>query len=134
MVIRDFYCDILEMVETMNRMVGFNPSIVLSHDAQAQQEQAAQQEEARQQVLSQVLSGEAKERLSRIRLVKPDKVRQVEDVVINIARQQHIVISDSQLCEILEKVSEGEKSVKIQIARRGKKNRENDWDDDDEGW
>jgi programmed cell death protein 5 len=107
-------------------------------DAEAEQatkrEEAARREEARREFLSGVLSGEAKERLNRIRLVKPDKVRQIEDVVINIAKQQKIVISDPQLCEILEKVSESEKAPSVQIARRGKKRREDEWDGDDEGW
>ena len=42
---------------------------------QEQQAKAAQQEEMRKELLQKVLSPEAAERLARIALVKPDKVR-----------------------------------------------------------
>jgi programmed cell death protein 5 len=104
-------------------------------DAKARAEQAAKQEEARQQFLSQLLSSDGKERLSRIRLVKPDKVRQIEDILIATAQQNKLTsIPDAQLVQILEQVSLSEqKAGKVQIARRGKRD-DDKWDDDDEGW
>jgi DNA-binding TFAR19-related protein (PDSD5 family) len=99
------------------------------------QEQEAQQAEARLQLLSQVLSLESKERLNRIRLVKPEKVRQIEDIIIATVRQNNLTsIPDSQLIQLLEQVSQSEqKAGKVQITRRGKLN-DDKWDDDDEGW
>jgi programmed cell death protein 5 len=107
----------------------------MSGEADARAEQARQQEEARQQMLAQLLTADAKERLNRIRLVKPDKVRQIEDLLIATARQHRLsAIDDAQLVQILAQVSESErKGGKVQIARRGKRD-EDRWDDDDDGW
>ena len=44
-------------------------------DVQAQQAKQAQEEEARENMLSSVLTAEAKERIRTISLVKPEKVR-----------------------------------------------------------
>jgi programmed cell death protein 5 len=86
-------------------------------------------------MLESLLLAEAKERLNRIRLVKPEKVRQVEDFIIQLAQQRQLggPVSDEQLCQLLEKVSEGEKTKEVKIAHRGKKD-EDAWDDDEEGW
>ena len=105
---------------------------------QAAQQKAAQEkqqkmEEQRQQMLDSLFSAEAKERLSTLRLVKPEKVRQVEDLVIQMAQNRQIggPIHDQQLCDLLARSSESVTEVKI--AHRGKKD-EDAWDDDDEGW
>jgi programmed cell death protein 5 len=102
---------------------------------QAQQEKLAKQEEARQQMLESLLLGEAKERLNRIRLVKPEKVRQVEDLIIQLAQQRQLggPVSDQQLCQLLERVSEGEQTKEVKFAHRGKKD-DDAWEKDDEGW
>jgi programmed cell death protein 5 len=107
----------------------------MAQDPKAQAEQAAKLEEQRQQILAKLLSSEGKERLSRIRLVKPEKVRQIEDLLIATAQQHQLTsIPDAQLVQILEQVSGAEqKATKVQIARRGKRD-EDKWDDDDEGW
>jgi DNA-binding TFAR19-related protein (PDSD5 family) len=106
----------------------------MSAEQQAQQEKARQQEEARQRMLEQIFSSESKERLNRIRLVKPEKVRQIEDLVIQMAQQHQLggPVQDAQLVKLLEQVSANEKT-EIKIARRGKKD-EDAWDDDEEGW
>jgi hypothetical protein len=49
--------------------------------------------------------------------------------VINLAVQQQIVIWEARLCGILENISENEKTVKVQIARGGKKG-----EDDEACW
>jgi programmed cell death protein 5 len=102
---------------------------------QAQQEKMQKQEEARQQMLDAFLSPEAKERLNRIRIVKPEKVRQVEDYIIRMAQSRQLggPLPDEQLCQLLEKVSESEKGGEVKIAHRGKKD-DDAWDDDEDGW
>lgn len=94
--------------------------------------EAAKREEARQQMLNHWLSAEAKERLGRIRLVKEAKVRQVEDLVIQMAQSHNLggPVTDVMLCDLLNKISDAE--VEVKIAHRGKE--EDGWDDDDEGW
>jgi len=49
-----------------------------------------EQEQARADILSRLLSADAKERLNRIALVKPDKARKLEEMVIMMARQGRI--------------------------------------------
>ncbi|KAH0793176.1 DNA-binding protein [Histomonas meleagridis] len=101
---------------------------------QQAQEKQAQAEAQRAQMLEQLLTSEAKERLSRIRLVKPEKVRQVEDLILMTAQQHRLggPITDAQLCQMLESVSQTN-NTEVKIAHRGKKD-EDAWDDDDEGW
>ena len=105
-----------------------------NQQSQQAQEKQAKLEEQRQQMLDTLFSPEAKERLTRVRLVKPEKVRQVEDLVLQLAQSHQLggPIQDAQLCDLLEKASDhGQGEVKI--ARRGKKN-EDAWDDPEEGW
>ena len=108
-------------------------------DGQAEAQQKAQQEkqaqeEKRAQMLETMFSSEAKERLNRVRLVKPEKVRQVEDLVLQMAAQHRLggPIQDAQLCDLLARASEGGQG-EVKIAHRGKKD-EDAWDDDEEGW
>ncbi|WP_061950974.1 DNA-binding protein [Acidiplasma cupricumulans] len=64
----------------------------------------AQEEEARkQQILRQILSSEARERLNTLRLVKPELVDNVENQLIQLASMGRInrVISDAELKNIL---------------------------------
>ena len=98
------------------------------------QQEKEKQEEQRQQVLDKIFTAEAKERLNRVRLVKPEKVRQVEDLVIQMAQQNRLggPIQDAQLCDLLARASEGG-TGEVKIAHRGKKG-EDAWDDDDDGW
>ena len=106
---------------------------------QAQQQKQAeakqkQMEEQRQANLDKVLSTESKERLGRIRLVKPQKARMVEDLILQMAAQRQLggPIEDAQLLELLNKVADSEAKTEITIKHRGKY--DDAWDDDDEGW
>lgn len=101
----------------------------------AQQEKAKQMEEQRQATLDKVLSTESKERLGRIKLVKPQKARMVEDLILKMASQRNLggPIEDAQLLELLNKVADSEvKTDHITIKHHGKF--DDGWDDDDEGW
>ncbi|KAM0885937.1 hypothetical protein ACQ4PT_030001 [Festuca glaucescens] len=72
------------MQELMGQRGGANPQSAGQQKAQEEAKQEA--EERRQMMLAQILSSEARERLSRIALVKPDKARGVEDVVLRSAQ------------------------------------------------
>ncbi|ORZ22809.1 PDCD5-related protein [Lobosporangium transversale] len=92
----------------------------------------SQMEEMRRTMLIQILDGEARERLSRIAIVKPDKARAVEDLLIRMAQggQVRSKITETQLIELLEQVNQQTKSeTKIVYNRR----RYDDSDDDDYG-
>jgi len=76
----------------------------------------------REEMLGQILTSEARVRLSRIAIVKADKARRVEDAVINMARSGQVrsKIDEPQLIMILEQISgPGEEAKpKITVSRR----------------
>ncbi|SNX85706.1 related to Programmed cell death protein 5 [Melanopsichium pennsylvanicum] len=73
-----------------------------------QEDQAAQQEEMKRQMLSRILDAEARERLSRIGLVKPAKARQITDLLIRMAQSGQIRgrITEDQLIGLLDQVDQ----------------------------
>ncbi|KAG0224109.1 hypothetical protein BGW42_005317 [Actinomortierella wolfii] len=92
----------------------------------------AQMEEMRRNMLIQILDGEARERLSRIAMVKADKARAVEDLLLRMAQggQMRSKVTEDQLIELLEQVNQQtETKTKIVYNRR----RYDDSDDDDYG-
>jgi programmed cell death protein 5 len=92
------------------------------------EEQQREQEERRQAMLAQIMSPEARARLARIALVKPDKARGVEDLVIRMAQMGQITekVSEDRLISLLEQINEQQQSrTRVTIQRR------NVFDDDD---
>ncbi|EPS63630.1 hypothetical protein M569_11154, partial [Genlisea aurea] len=57
-----------------------------SEKQKVQEEAKREAEEQRQMILAQILTPEARQRLARIALVKPEKARGVEDVIIRAAQ------------------------------------------------
>ncbi|GMH36702.1 hypothetical protein BSKO_04575 [Bryopsis sp. KO-2023] len=102
----------------------------LTPEQQEEQEAAKRDaEEQRQNMLRQVMQAQAKERLSRIALVKPEKARQVENMILMQARSGRLTdkISESQLIQLLEQINEKTSSTtKVTFQRR-----RNILDDDD---
>ncbi|XP_039033701.1 DNA-binding protein DDB_G0278111-like isoform X1 [Hibiscus syriacus] len=87
----------------------------------AQEEAKREADEQRQMMLSQILSSEARERLARIALVKPEKARGVEDVLLRAAQTGQIVekVSEERLISILEQINtQTTKQTKVTIQRR----------------
>ncbi|XP_048132584.1 DNA-binding protein DDB_G0278111 isoform X2 [Rhodamnia argentea] len=87
----------------------------------AQDEAKREADERRQMMLSQILSSEARERLARIALVKPEKARGVEDVVLRAAQMGQIVekVSEERLISLLEQINtQTTKQTKVTIQRR----------------
>ncbi|XP_050230653.1 uncharacterized protein LOC126679729 [Mercurialis annua] len=87
----------------------------------AQEEAKSNAEERRQMMLSQILSSEARERLARIALVKPEKARSVEDLLLRAAQMGQIVekVSEERLISFLEQLnSQASKQTKVTIQRR----------------
>jgi programmed cell death protein 5 len=73
---------------------------------QAQQQQ--EKEEVRRTMLAQILSEGARERLARISIVKSDKARGVEDMIIRMAQSGQIrgKVTEQQLIDMLGQISE----------------------------
>lgn len=93
-----------------------------SAEEQAAQEEAkAAAEEQRRGMLLALLQPSARDRLARISLVKPDKARAIEDIIIQAARRGQLgeKVSEERLIELLEQVNERTQSkTKVTIQRR----------------
>ncbi|MED6192870.1 hypothetical protein PIB30_013965 [Stylosanthes scabra] len=93
------------MQELMARHGGENQQN--SEQQKAQEDAKREAEERRQMMLSQILSAEARERLARIALVKPEKARGVEDVILRAAQMGQIAekVSEERLITLLEQIN-----------------------------
>ncbi|TPX31460.1 hypothetical protein SmJEL517_g05223 [Synchytrium microbalum] len=95
-------------------------------------EKRKQMEEMRRTMLVQILDNDARERLARISIVKPDKSRAVEDLIIRMAQtgQLRSKVNEKQLIDMLEQINSSSKpETKVKVARR-----RDDDDDDDEDY
>lgn len=85
-----------------------------------EQRRSAEIEQAkRQQILRQILSPEARERLGRVRMVKPELADNVENQLIQLASMGRVnrIISDQDVKDILDKLTAKRES---RIERRSK--------------
>ncbi|EEB07280.1 DNA-binding TFAR19-like protein [Schizosaccharomyces japonicus yFS275] len=94
---------------------------------------AAQQEEMRHNMLSQILEHSARDRLSRIALVRSDRAKAIEELLLRMAKTGQIrhKITESELIDLLEQISGQEtkkKETKIVVNRRKFDDDEDDWD------
>jgi programmed cell death protein 5 len=85
-----------------------------------QEEQQRQIEEQRQLVLKGILTDEARERLGRIKLAKPDYATSLENQLIQLAATRRITgkITDKQLKSLLQQMSKSQRESKITFKRR----------------
>ncbi|ORX91520.1 DNA-binding TFAR19-related protein [Basidiobolus meristosporus CBS 931.73] len=80
-----------------------------------------QQEELRRSMLAQILDNQARERIARISIVKADKARAVEDLLIRMAQTGQLrgKVTESHLIELLEQINSQQKAeTKIVYNRR----------------
>ncbi|RZC12193.1 DNA-binding protein, partial [Glycine soja] len=92
-----------------------------SEQEKAQDDAKREAEERRQMMLSQILSAEARERLARIALVKPEKARGVEDFILRAAQMGQITekVSEERLISLLEQINnQTTRQTKVTIQRR----------------
>ncbi|GBL85005.1 Programmed cell death protein 5 [Araneus ventricosus] len=82
-----------------------NPGLQGNEAAAA--EAKAKEEEFRNQILTQVLSKEARSRLSTISIAKPENGKMLENMIINMARTGQIrsQLADNEFVHLLEEVS-----------------------------
>jgi len=92
-----------------------------------QQMQAQQQDSVQEQmreaeinnqikyIISQILSSEARERLSNIRLARPQQARQIEMLLIQLKQAGRLpsVLSDGEFKQILLKITGGKRESKV---------------------
>lgn len=86
---------------------------------QFQQEQAAEYDEQKKNAMRAILTDDARERLGRIRVARPELAENLEQQLIMLAQSGRLKskINDQQLREILEKLLP--KKRDISIRRRG---------------
>jgi programmed cell death protein 5 len=89
--------------------------------AQQQQSAEAQEEEMKEraqraEILRAILTPEARERLTNVRLVKPELVENVENQLIYLAQSGKLshMITDGELKSLLLKLSEKSRDIKIE--------------------
>ncbi|MCL4342344.1 MAG: DNA-binding protein [Candidatus Thermoplasmatota archaeon] len=88
-----------------------------SQEQYEEQKKAAETERAkRQALLRQILSPEARDRLSNVRLVRPDLAEDVENQLIQLARMGRLnrVVKDEDVKDILEKLTSTKKETRIE--------------------
>ncbi len=90
-------------------------------DSQAALEEASKKEfdEQKKTVLRQILTTEARERLGRIKIARPDVAENIENQLIMFAQSGQLKnkINDEQLLELLSKIIPKKRDIKIK--RRG---------------
>ncbi|KAG8365595.1 hypothetical protein BUALT_Bualt18G0122100 [Buddleja alternifolia] len=109
------------MQELMAQRGGGSANHESPEQQNAQEEAKREAEERRQLMLTQILTSEARARLARIALVKPDKARGVEDVILRAAQTGQIVekVSEERLITLLEQINtQTTKETKVTIRRR----------------
>ncbi|CAO1637571.1 unnamed protein product [Parajaminaea phylloscopi] len=92
----------------------------------SEEQKMAQMEEQKRQMLSTILDAEARERLSRISLVKPQKAQGITNLLIQMAQSGQIRsrINEAQLIGLLEQVEAssgdgaGDRGSKITYSRK----------------
>lgn len=84
--------------------------------AAIEDEQAKQQEAQRQQILRQILTPEARERLANMRMARPEVAEAVENQLIMLAQSGKInqQIDDATLKELLRRVVPKKREIKIE--------------------
>ncbi len=83
---------------------------------QRAEEQRAQEKAVRQNMLRQILTPTARERLGRLRMARPDLVKQVEQQLIALAQNGRIrqQVDDRTLKQLLARIMPKKKDIKIE--------------------
>lgn len=109
-----------------------------AEEQQAQQAEAEARAEQRREALATLMDAKARERLSRIRLVKPDKATALENMLLQAAQRGQLggVVTEDALIKMLEQVNGGAAGggegggrggPKITMARRRDIMDDDDW-------
>ncbi|KAI9919747.1 hypothetical protein PsorP6_017613 [Peronosclerospora sorghi] len=103
---------------------------------QQQQRKKQEQEQMRQSMIQQVMLPDARERLARIAIVKPDKARAIEEMVLQMAQRGQLAakLDEQKLIDLLNQVgvTEENQRTKVTMKRRTYFSDEDDEDDDDD--
>ena len=100
-----------------------------AQQAQLKQQQAMEQEQRRREIVDSLLDPNAKERLASIALVKPEKARQVEEMILMMAQRGQMTgkINEGGLISLLDQLNESKSETKVTMMHKG----DDDFDDID---
>lgn len=82
----------------------------------AMEEQHRQIEAQRQTIMRQILTPQARERLGRLKIARPELVQTIEDQLIALARSGRVVgqIDDNDLRKLLSKLTPKKREIRIE--------------------
>ncbi|MEM0023680.1 MAG: DNA-binding protein [Thermofilaceae archaeon] len=88
-------------------------------EAAQAEEQRRLEEERRQEYLRRILTPKARERLTNLRMVRPELVEQLEIQLIQLAQTGRIPlpVTDDLLKELLARITEQKKEIRIKYTR-----------------
>ncbi|KAI7860008.1 PDCD5-related protein [Circinella umbellata] len=100
--------------------------------SQDDSEKKQQMEDMRRNMLFQILDNNARERLARINMVKADKARAVEDLLIRLAQSNQLrnKVSEQQLIDLLGQINQQEPSASQTKIVYNRRRFDDDSDDD----
>ncbi len=110
-----------ELEELRRRKLQELQKTAMEQQMVEEQKKAQELEQARKmQILRQILTPEARERLANVRLVRPDLVDNVENQLVQLASMGRLnrMLTDAEVRDILLKFTGGRKETKIE--RRSK--------------
>ena len=92
-----------------------------SQQAQLREQQRLEQEQRRKEIVDSLLDPSAKERLASIALVKPEKARQVEDMILLMAQKGQMTgkINEGGLISLLDQLNEYKTETKVTMMHKG---------------
>jgi programmed cell death protein 5 len=92
---------------------------IRSQDALAEEAQKKEFEEQKKAILRKILTTEARERLGRVKIARPDAAENIENQLIMLAQSGQLKnkINDEQLRELLSRLIPKKRDIKIK--RRG---------------
>eukprot|EP00798_Chlamydomonas_sp_ICE-L_P016625 gene16625-22872_t len=102
-----------------------------AEDMQQEEEKRRNADDQRRSMLVAITTPEARERLNRIAIVKPDKARAVEAMIIQAAQRGQLneKVSDERLMSMLEQINEREGGTKSKVTiQRKRPNMDDDAD------
>jgi programmed cell death protein 5 len=92
-----------------------------SEMAQQQEERRRAVEEQKESIIAQILTQDARERLSRVHMVRPDSARMVSDHLVMLAQSGKLKtkVDGAQLVKLLEQVQASSQPTTIKFQRKG---------------
>lgn len=106
----------LEEIKRRKLMELMRQQALMQKSEEEEKKRVEEEAARRQALLRQIMEPEARERLARLRLVRPELAQAVENQLIILAQSGRLVkkISDGELKEILRRLTSQRREIKIE--------------------